>query len=404
MPRGKFSRLICIALLTVEFSLCVPQALAKPKFKILHGFSGKDGAGLWGNLILDKNGNLYGPTGGGGPHSYGTVFKLTPKPDGKWTHTILHSFDPNDHHPFAPHGGMVFDSYGNLYGTTEEGGPTDYGTVFELEQGVGGWTFRTVHSFNFRNGAAPWGTLAIDSAGNLYGEAGVIFKLSQGSKGWRERVLYLPPGTNLDGPIRDQAGNLYGTTENGGAHCLPQGCGTVYEVMRMGGGKWQHRILHSFGAFRNDGISPPEGQLAIDQSGSLYGTTFTGGTNRCVTGCGTIFKLTPDNSGHWKETILYNFRNDTTGNGPAAGVVVDGVGNIYGTTMYGGSPLCGCGVVYKLAPTLDGKWQYKVLHRFLYSDGAQPAANLILDKKGNLYGTTPIGGPGGLGVVFEITP
>ena len=398
----RIRKLVCVSVFCGLLVLYTTLAWAGPKFKILHGFNGKDGAGLWGNLIFDNQGNLYGPTGGGGPRSYGTVFELTPKPDGTWKHTVLHSFDENDHHPFGPLGGMVFDSSGNLYGTTE-GGAYDYGTVFELTPGESRWTFEKILTFDFNNGADPCGALTIDTAGDLYGEAGVIFKLSQGPEGWRERVLYLPPGTALDGPVLDGAGNLYGTSEKGGAHCLPQGCGTVYQVKPVGGGKWKHRILHSFGAFRNDGVGPSEGQLAIDQSGGVYGTTFTGGTNLCVTGCGTIFKLA-DNNGHWKETILYNFRNDTTGNGPAAGVVLDKAGNIYGTTMYGGSPQCGCGVVYELSPTPDGMWKYTVLHRFVYTDGAQPAANLSLDNKGYLYGTTPIGGPGGLGVVFEVTP
>ena len=408
MPAKKSALALLLFALLLAPAVSAHLAWAQPKFKILHGFSGKDGAGLWGNLIFAKNGNLYGPTGGGGPRGYGTVFELTPKPDGSWTHRVLHAFDPNDHHPFAPVGGMVFDSSGNLYGTTEWGGgrcPSEgCGTVFELAPGSDGWKYTVLHRFDFKDGAAPYGTLAIDKAGNLYGEAGVIFKLSRNAKGWREKVLYRPPGTNLDGPVLDGNGNLYGTTENGGAHCLPQGCGTVYQVRPIGGGKWQHRILHSFGAFREDGVRPPEGQLAIDAAGSLYGTTSFGGKNACFTTCGTIFKLTPDANGHWKETILYNFRNDTSGNGPAAGVVLDRAGNIYGTTMYGGSPQCGCGVVYKLSPAAGGKWQYTVLHRFVYTDGAQPAANLILDNQGNLYGTTPIGGPGGLGVVFEVTP
>jgi uncharacterized repeat protein (TIGR03803 family) len=108
-------------------------------------------------------------------------------------------------------------------------------------------------------------------------------------------------------------------------------------------------------------------------------------------------------NGHWKETILYSFKNGPSGNAPSAGVVVDGAGNLYGTTGYGGDAQCSCGVVYKLSPGKNGTWKYTVLHRFTGADGGEPEANLILDKKGNLYGTTPFGGPG-FGVVFEVTP
>jgi uncharacterized repeat protein (TIGR03803 family) len=102
--------------------------------------------------------------------------------------------------------------------------------------------------------------------------------------------------------------------------------------------------------------------------------------------------------------VLYDFEDGSTGFGPGAGVARDDAGNLYGTTVYGGSAQCGCGVVYKLAPKKNGKWEYTVLHAFIGSDGAQPDANLVLDQKGNIYGTAATGGPDGAGVVFEITP
>jgi uncharacterized repeat protein (TIGR03803 family) len=263
-------------------------------------------------------------------------------------------------------------------------------------------------AFDFKDGAAPYGSLAIDQAGNLYGTAGEAFELTPGSDGWAEELLYgfrsnRGGVTALAGPILDRAGNLYGTTEKGGTACPPSGCGTVYELKPVAGGGWKHVILHNFGSFQYDGEGASVGQLALDEAGNLYGTTFAGGKNTCSTGCGTVFKLTPEKNGHWKETILYNFHTGASGNGPGAGVVVDKAGNLYGTTIYGGGQ-CGCGVVYKLAPGAYGKWAYTVLHTFAYGDGAQPDANLIVDGKGNLYGTTPIGGSGGLGVVFEVTP
>jgi uncharacterized repeat protein (TIGR03803 family) len=133
--------------------------------------------------------------------------------------------------------------------------------------------------------------------------------------------------------------------------------------------------------------------LVLDSEGRLYGTTDVGG----ATGNGTIYRLTPQSGGRWKETILYSFKGGAGGQEPSAGVVMDQAGNLYGTTIGSG---CGCGVVYKLAPQADGKWKYTLLHTFVGSDGAGPDANL-LDGKGNLYGTTATGGAGG---AFELTP
>jgi uncharacterized repeat protein (TIGR03803 family) len=139
--------------------------------------------------------------------------------------------------------------------------------------------------------------------------------------------------------------------------------------------------------------------LALDASGNLYGTTADGGT----TGSGVIFKLSPASGGKWHESILYNIPGGAEGDEPAAGVVMDQAGNLYGTTIAGGSG-CDCGVVYELSPGKNGEWKYTVLHTFVGSDGAEPDANLILDGKGNLYGTTATGGSGGAGVAFELTP
>jgi uncharacterized repeat protein (TIGR03803 family) len=167
---------------------------------------------------------------------------------------------------------------------------------------------------------------------------------------------------------------------------------------------WKEQVLHSFPAFPKDGQVPGVGALVFDASGNLYGTTSEGGANTCFAGCGTIFRLTQETDGRWKETILYNFKNGASGFSPGAGVVLDQAGNLYGATTYGGTSSRGCGVVYKLAPGANGNWTYTVLHRFTGSDGAQPDANLILDSKGNLYGTTATGGANGGGVVFELTP
>ncbi len=193
----------------------------------------------------------------------------------------------------------------------------------------------------------------------------------------------------------------------------------MYQLSPLAGGDWKETILHSFDANGKDGVEPDWGALFMDRRGSLYGTTSGGGLNFCgsahtliggerrrppaedIGNCGTIFKLTKAANGVWKEAILYNFKRGPSGYFPAAGVVIGKAGVLYGTAIDGGYG--GCGVVYKLAPDKGGKWKYTVLHTFTGEDGCQPDANLILDSKGNLYGTTATGG-GASGVVFELTP
>jgi len=159
-------------------------------------------------------------------------------------------------------------------------------------------------------------------------------------------------------------------------------------------------LLHSFDNNGTDGYTPGNGALIMDGSGSLYGTTEVGGSTRW----GTVFRLTPGTDGHWKETILHGFKNGPSGGYPSGGVVMDKAGNLYGTASDGGDPTCGCGVIYKVSPGPTGKWKYTVLHTFYGYDGAIPVGNLVLDKAGNLYGGTVLGGTTGNGVIFELTP
>ena len=246
----------------------------------------------------------------------------------------------------------------------------------------------------------------MDNAGNLYGTGGSAYELSPGPKGWKLIILHEFKGKHGDGSdpyaglILDPAGNLYGTTAGGGSSRCGGGCGTAYQLTPSSGGKWKETILHRFNA-SNDGAFPGLGALVLDGAGNLYGTTSVGG----ATGYGTVFRLAPSGNGHWTETILYDIPGGASGAEPGAGVVMDRAGKLFGTTTAGGDPNCGCGVIFELAPSsTNGKWTYTVLHRFTGYDGAQPDANLILDDKGNLYGTTATGGAGGYGVAFEITP
>jgi uncharacterized repeat protein (TIGR03803 family) len=401
------------ALTTIAVVVILASAAwAGPKYKVLHAFTGgKDGGGLWGSLLVDNQGNIYGTTVAGGPKGKGgTVFKLTRQANDTWAEAILYNFcsKPECKDGGGSSAGLIFDREGNLYGTTMDGGgPYTTGTVFEMKPGSNGWIFSTIHRFG-RNDPAngPYGGVVVDQLGNLYGVGGWAFELTLIHDHWKETLIHAFSCQHsggcvvLDHPILDTTGNLYGTTERGGTRAA----GTVYQLRHTSDG-WKESVLHDFPSFHNDGQVPGVGALVSDDSRNLYGTTDQGGSNTCVdVGCGTVFKLTPGSNGDWKETILYNFAGNAKGSGPGGGVVRDGAGNLYGTTVYGGTTSCDCGVVYKLAPNSKGKWKYTVLHRFTGYDGAQPDANLILDSKGNLYGTTATGGASGAGVAFELIP
>jgi uncharacterized repeat protein (TIGR03803 family) len=201
-----------------------------------------------------------------------------------------------------------------------------------------------------------------------------------------------------------KVGNLYGTTPGGGAY----NGGTVFKLRQGGNGKWTHKVLHSFGK-GTDGRKPFAG-LIFDAEGNLYGTTELGG----VYGYGAVIELTQGKSGKWTSKVLHSFNNNgTDGRYPLYGsLIFDKIGNLYGTTAYGGSGSgCTgefglCGIVFELTPSAHGKWTEKVLHSFVGngSDGVGPYAGVILDTAGNLYGTTTAGGANDDGTVFEIIP
>ena len=400
------SRVVTVISLALGFCVTAESA---PKYKVLHSFIGSDGSGPSGGVIFGKGDDLYGTTASGGTgkcglYSCGTVFQISRHRNGKWTETVLHSFQGTDDGS-DPLGGVIVDASGNLYGTASEGGAYSRGTVFELTPGADGWTATTLYSFcalpGCEDGGSPEAGLVMDTAGNLYGTAAVAFELSPGSSGWTEAVLHqfgIKKGDGSDpfaGLISDVAGNLYGTTLGGGNQCGSASCGTVYELTPLAGGGWKETVLFRFNG--KDGQWPGAGALFMDGSGALYGTTENGGAYG-----GVVYKLTPK-SGGWTESTPYEFQGGAKGWLPDAGVVMDRSGNLYGTTDGGGNS-SGCGVIYKLAPQPKGKWKYTVLHRFSGNDGCAPAGNLVLDKKGNLYGGTILGGTTGNGVIFELTP
>jgi|SRR5579863_1469889 len=276
------------------------------KETVLHRFSGgaSDGQFPEALLIQDSAGNLYGTTIQGDQYGEGTVFKL----DKAGHETILFVFDFTD--GGEPFPGVISDAAGNLYGTTSVGGSCGYGTVFELDTAG---TETVLHNFCGGDGAIPSSVL-----------------------------------------IWDDSGNLYGTTQEGGSSDVCDGgCGAVFELSPGSGGNWTEKVLYSFCSVSGcaDGLAPLSGPLARDAAGNLYGTTIDGGTSSACNGsCGVVFKL----SASGKETVIHNFTGGADGADPWAGLTMDSAGNLYGTADEGGDLKCnppyGCGTVFKITP------------------------------------------------------
>jgi uncharacterized repeat protein (TIGR03803 family) len=276
--------------------LLVVGVAAAAEYKVLYKFSGiKDGS-LPGNLVFDAAGNMYGTTGFGGRGKFiGTVFKLTPNSDGTWTKSTLYAFCAlkNCTDGFAPGPNLIFDKAGNLYGVAELGGDSDWGTVFKLSPNSDGkWTETVLYSFKGgADGAVPNGVI-FDPEGNLYGATfegggsanqGTAFKLTANSDGtWTHSVLYnfcslsgcsdgLAPGE----VILDQAGNLYGAAGGGLISCYSGGCGVIFKLAPNSDGSWTESVLRSFA---NHPVASPRG-LLFDNSGNLYGSSLGGPAN-----------------------------------------------------------------------------------------------------------------------------
>jgi uncharacterized repeat protein (TIGR03803 family) len=373
----------------------------------LYSFSGADGINpSYGSLAMDSSGNLYGTTTFGGANNFGTVFELVSSPAG-YSERVLYSFagGTDGVNPFA---GLVMDSAGNLYGTTNGGGANNSGTVFELVYSPTGYSERVLYTFAGGNdGAFPYAGLVMDSAGNLYGttvigglnNSGTVFELINSSGVYSERVLYIFTASSGDGLspygglIMDPSGNLYGTTYQGGANSH----GTVFELVNSSG-TYSEKVLYGFGASVADGANPFSG-LVMDPSGNLYGTTSFGGSNNS----GTVFELI-NSSGTFSEKVLYSFAGSVTdGASPVGGLVLDSSGNLYGTTRSGGPK--NYGAVFEL---INSSGTYTEVPLLIFGTscggtGWAPAAGLVMDPSGSLYGTTIQGGGNGFGTVFSLT-
>ena len=394
-------RTLALALLAALVVTAAQLARAQTE-TVLYSFNGPpDGEQPLASLIVDARGNLYGTTNGGGLENAccGTVFKVTPAGAEKVLYTFTLGADGNS----PETAGVVMDKQGNLYGTTVSGGTgckgAGCGVVFEL---TADRKEKVLYRFRAQGNPGSANAVILDAEGNLYGTTA-----SGGAGGWgtvfevtpphTETVLYnftdgADGGNPQSGLIVDRQGNLYGTTSQGGAYDY----GTVFELSATG----TETVLYSFTGGADGGF--PLAGLVRDANGNLYGTTYEGGAYGFgYMGYGTVFEL----SQAGKETVLYSFTGGADGGNPQGGLVRDKQGNLYGTTVGGGVPGCvvdiGCGVVFEVAA--DGTEQ--LLYSFTGgADGANPIAGLVLDKKGNLYGTTELGGASGFGTVFKVVP
>ncbi len=417
---GRMLAVATVALIVVL--VLVPGAWAA-NYRVIHKFNGAGGSDpIETVFVFDTAGNLYGTTLDGGVYGYGTVFELTPNSDGSWTENVLYSFTGGSDGG-RPQVGVMFDAGGNLYGATFSDGEYGDGTVYKLTPNSdGSWSESVLYAFTGRpDGRWPL-NLTLDAAGALYGttvvggahNVGAVFKLTPNSDGtWTESIVYSFKNRDDGNPegrlLFDTSGNLYGTTSGRNRHS-----GVVYELIPQQDGSWQFEVLHRFNWNDRAGFAPAS--AVFDQAGSLYAATYGGGGKGCseLHGCGTVFELTSDSNGKWKEQVLYRFKGGRdAAEAYNAGVVFDTAGNLYGTTLHGGGGSCrslpnapgsGCGTVFKLTPNGDGGWTEQVVHRFRGPAGGNPYTGLVM-YGGKIYGTASGQGTSGSnGCVYEITP
>jgi uncharacterized repeat protein (TIGR03803 family) len=337
----RLSRALSLAMLAL-LMVAVPSSRAQNEV-VIHTFTGgTDGANPYAGLVLDSKGSLYGTTVNGGGSSTcsggcGTVFKVT----SSYKESILYAFEGGTDGA-NPYGGLIRDPRGNLYGTTVDGG-SYVGTVFEVTPGGVETLLHIFGSSSTGDGSVPYAGL-----------------------------------------LADPKGNLYGTTFSGGSCTTDGGCGTVFQVAPTG----IETVLYSFAGGTD--ASFPFCTMVWDTDGNLYGTTVFGGTYNQ----GAVFRASPSGT----ETVLYSFTGGDDGGQPAAGLVRDPKGNLFGTTQKGGA--FGNGTVFRITPTGNERVYYSFQGG---ADGELPSSSLILDSKGNLYGTTYQGGTPGYGTVFQIS-
>jgi uncharacterized repeat protein (TIGR03803 family) len=409
------ARVLALVLSAVGM-VSAPLPAQAQTFKVIYSFTGSpDGGNPGAEVTLDAAGNLYGTTAFGGvPGCYmgagcGTVFQLT-STSGGWAESVLYAFTGGTDGA-SPEASVIFDKVGNLYGTANYGGTAGCGfgngVAFELSPGSGGWTETVLYSFGGAGGCEPVAALVFDKGGNLYST------LPNGGRAGVGVAYELTKGTS---GWKETILYSFGYTGTSGSEPVDapilDAAGNLYgttsccnsrgAVWELLHGSWKEKTLYTFNGLEGS----PFAGLVFDKAGNLYGTTRGGGKYSA----GTVFKLAPLKGGEWKETVLHSFKGGSDGKEPFSTPILDKAGNLYGTTSYGGST-CNCGTVFKLTPSSGGRWKEKVLHRFAGgSDGSVPESGLAVDAADNLYGTTLVGGNAGCygnlgcGVVFEITP
>ena len=407
MKSSRLQFTLGLAVACAAIIVCLPLCLQAQTFTSLYSFCSvgncTDGANP-GGVIADTAGNLYGATIYGGASSPnwvggGVVFKLTPAGD----ESVLYTF----HNGVAldgywPYGSIAIDAQGNLYGTTERGGahsihvPHGDGIAFKVSPDGKETILHSFGAFN-SDGVEPFGGMVLDAKGNIYGTTYIGGVYAAGTlfkltASGVETVLHSFTDNGDDGSGPQASLTMDSHGNLYGTTLGFSSPGTVFEL--TAGGSYQ--ILHQFTGL-GDGFAPL-GSLTLDSQGNLYGTTYRGG-NDVYPGAGTVFKLTSSSNGTWQETILYNFIQQTPNcQNPDGNVVFDTHGNLYGTTGYGGA--FGGGCLFKISPA--GK--FTIVHNFGEgTDGASPTGNLVFSQ-GNLYGTTAAGGVNSQGTVFKITP
>lgn len=357
---------------------------------------GADGSNPVAGLTLGASSVMYGTTYSGGAYGYGTVYQVAPSGGGVWTQKVLYSFKGGTDGAY-PSASLALSSAGVLYGTTYGGGGTGgFGTVFQLGPGGGGvWTEKVLYAFKGgTDGANPLASVVIGSSGQLIGTTsqggsvtitnqpptcttstpcvyqnwGTVFQLTpKGGGVWSESLLYTflggADGGSPESPvILGPSGVLYGNTFWGGTptacavSSYPQGCGVVYQLAAPTGGgvPWVETVLHTFTGSSPDGAHP-YGNMGLNVSGVLFGTTFAGGINEDIcfanayVGCGTIFSVKPPASpgGAWTKSNLTVFPGSPGGGSPN-GLLLSTNGVMYGTTILGGAT-GGYGTVFQLA-------------------------------------------------------
>jgi uncharacterized repeat protein (TIGR03803 family) len=377
------------------------QSARAQTFKVLHYFgNARDGTFPHTSLVPDRAGNLYGTTTAGGVNGYGTVFEVNPT-TGRYS--VLYSFKGAKTDGAYPTGSVAFDAAGSLYGTTFYGGSgqcndgngVGCGTVFKLTSHGANWTESVLYNFMGQpDGAYPHGGVVADAAGDLYGTTdtggasnfGAVFERNGTTGG--VVTLYSFKGGDGDGAfpedglVFDAAGNLWGTTFAGGTF----GNGTVFKLYPCYQNCSRETLKHVFGE-PPDGTNPRAG--LVENAGTVWGTTTAGGAN----GSGTVF----ERSGAFYN-VLYSFRGSPDGAAPWGGLVQGRAHALYGTTYYGGTNNNN-GTVFVLKPAGE-----TVLHSFAGSDGANPYGGLFLDAKGVVYGTASEGGSFNAGTLWRLLP